>query len=252
MGTYRADVFWDNVGRELLQRPDEDHSTIASDDTPYYSLKRARLFEELLDPAFRNVISILEIGQGPGGNLTRLRSNGKIVFGVDVSPFMLELARRNGLENVQRIDGAHLPFKDHFCDAVFTCTVLQHNTHENAADLLGEMARVAAKEVHLFEDTAPIIFRDRQSHWLRPTSWYVRQLQSRGYELTSQKRLPLTCQEIAAASARVLVDRGLCQGARPTGRRLRLENILLRVARPIDRIIPPMVGLTRMSFRKID
>jgi SAM-dependent methyltransferase len=250
VGTYQAGAFWDNVGRELLQRPHDDPSTIASVDTPFYSQKQARLFEEFLDPAFQNVSSVLEIGQGPGGNLARLRSDGKTVFGVDVSPSMLELARRNGLENVLQMDGSHLPFGDGFCDAVFTCTVLQHNTNEHAANLLVEMARVSAKEVHLFEDTAPIVFRDRQSHWLRPTSWYVRRLESRGYELTFQRRLPLTCQEMGAAFARVLVDRRLCQGAPPTSRRLRFEDILLRIARPVDRVIPPMLGLTRMSFRR--
>jgi SAM-dependent methyltransferase len=251
MDKYQAGAFWDNVARELLQRSDDDHSTIASDDTPYYSLKQNRFFEEFLDPAFQTVNSILEIGQGLGGNLLRLRSHGKLVYGVDVSQSMLELARRNGLQSIVKMDGSHLPFDDRFCDAVFTSTVLQHNTDEDAASLLIEMARVSAKEVHLFEDTAPIHFHDRRSHWLRPPSWYVSRLESRGYEPTFQKRLPLTCQEIAATFARVLVDRKLCQGAHPTKRRLRLEGILLHAARPVDRVIPPMLGLTRMSFRRM-
>ncbi len=250
MDTYEVGSFWDNVGRELLQRPDSDESSIASDDTPYYALKQKLFFEQFLDSSFRDVTSVLEIGQGPGGNLNRLRSQGKTVFGADVSPSMLEIARRNGLESVVRIDGSHLPFDDKFCDSVFTSTVLQHNDHEHAASLLLEMTRVAGKEVHLFEDTAPVSFRDRRSHWLRPPSWYVSRIESQGYELTFQRRLPLTCQEIGATFARVLVDRKLDQGARPTNRRLRLEGVLMSVARPMDRIIPPTVGLTRMSFRR--
>jgi SAM-dependent methyltransferase len=251
MDTYEVGAFWDHVGRELLQRPHGDESSIASDDTPYYSLKQRIFFEEFLDSSFRDVNTVLEVGQGPGGNLRRLRSQGKTVFGADVSTSMLEIARRNGIESVVQIDGSHLPFEDKFCDAVFTSTVLQHNNDEHAASLLSEMARVAGKEVHLFEDTAPIYFRDRRSHWLRPPAWYVSRLASRGYELTSQRRLPLTCQEIAATFARVLVDRKLDQGARPTARRLRLESALLSAARPVDRVIPPMVGLTRMSFRRV-
>ena len=163
---------------------------------------------------------------------------------------MLKIARRNGLESVVRIDGSHLLFDDKFCDSVFTSTVLLDNDHEHAASLLLEMTRVAGKEVHLFEDTAPVSFRDRRSHWLRPPSWYVSRIESQGYELTFQRRLPLTCQEIGATFARVLVDRKLDQGARPTNRRLRLEGVLMSVARPMDRIIPPTVGLTRMSFRR--
>jgi SAM-dependent methyltransferase len=269
VGTYDAGAYWDNVGRELLQRSHDDRSSIASDDTlhhslrqrrsfeefhdtPYYSLRIRRFYEEFLDPAFRDITSILEIGPGPGDVLNRLRSQGKTVFGAEISEIMVNIARRNGLDCIVQIDGSHLPFRDKFCDAVFTSTVLQHNTKERAAGLLAEMARVAAKEVHLFEDTAPIPFRDRRSHWLRPPSWYVFQLESRGYELTFQRRLPLMCQEMAAIIARLLVDGRLGQGARATARRLRLEAILCGAARPVDRHVPPMIGLTRMSFRSTD
>lgn len=249
MGTYEVGDFWNNVGRQVLKRSEDDHSSIASDDTPYYALKQTRFFTEFLDRSFGDVTSVLEIGQGPGGNLSRLRAQGKNVFGADVSPSMLELARRSGLE-VSQTDGTHLPFDDRFCDASFTSTVLQHNDDEHAEDLLGEMARVSAREVHLFEDTAPIRFRDRQSHWLRPPSWYVSRLEKLGYELTFQLRLPLACQEVAATIARVLVDRKLEQGAPPSRGRVRAENALSIVARPVDRVVPPIVGLTRMSFRR--
>jgi SAM-dependent methyltransferase len=252
MATYETRAFWDNVGREVIQRPHDDHLYIASDDTPYFFLRQRRFFEEFLDPAFRDITSVLEIGPGPGGNLNRLRSQGKTVFGADVSKVMMDIARLNGLDCIVQTDGSHLPFKDKFCDAVFTCTVLQHNTKEQAAGLLAEMARVAAKEVHLFEDTAPIPFRDRRSHWLRPPSWYISLLESRGYELTFQRRLPMTCQEVAATIARVLVDPQRGQGAHATPARLRLEAILCGAARPVDRYVPPMVGLTRMSFRRTD
>ena len=250
MSDYKPGAYWNNVGRELLERPDDDDSTIASDDTPHGVVRQVRFFEELLDQSFRHVSTVLEVGQGPGGNLTRLRSQGKTVFGADVSPSMLEVARRRGLENVVQIDGSRLPFGDKFCDAVFTSTVLQHNNPENAAKLLVEMARVAAREIHLFEDTAVIPFRDRQSHWFRRPSWYSSRLESLGFELTFQKRLPLTCQDVASTVARVLTDRGLAQGAPPTKRRLRLEERLLRLARPVDRVIPPTAGLTRMSFHR--
>lgn len=269
MRTNEAGAYWDNVGRELLQRTHDDQSSIASDDTqfdslgqrrsfeefhdtPYYSLRQLRFFEEFLDPTFWDVTTVLEIGPGPGDNLNRLRSQGKTVFGAEASKVMVDIARRNGLDSIVQIDGSHLPFEDKFCDAVFTSTVLQHNTKERAAGLLAEMARVAAKEVHLFEDTALIPLRDRRLHWLRTPSWYVSQLESRGYELTYQRRLPLACQEVAATIARVLVDRQGGQRARPTARRLRLEAILCGAAQPVDRHVPPMVGLTRMSFRRTD
>ena len=248
MRTYSTKNYWDTVASELLQRTEDDDSTIASDDTPYYALKQTRFFEEFLDMATRDARSVLEIGSGPGGNLARISSHGKLAFGVDVSPSMLKLARRRGPYGLVQIDGSRLPFQDGSCDAVFTSTVLQHNTPELATGLLLEMARVSAREIHLFEDTAPLHFRDRRSHWLRPPSWYASRLEPLGYELTFQKRLPLTCQEIAATVARLITDRGQRQGAPATMRRLRIEDGLSRLARPVDRVIPPMMGLTRMSF----
>lgn len=251
MRSYSSGIYWNEVGRELLKRPDNDGSTIASDDTPYYAMKQARFFNEFLDPALANARSVLEIGQGPGGNLARIRSYGTSVSGVDVSPSMLELARLKGLD-VTQMDGIHLPFQDRKYDAVFTSTVLQHNTSGNAARLLAEMARVAAREVHLFEDTAPIYLRDRQSHWLRPPSWYTSRIEPLGYEVVCVHRLRLACQEVSATVARVLVDGRLGQGAPATTRRVRTENLLSRVARPLDQLIPPTVGLTRMSFRRTE
>lgn len=248
MRQYSTSTYWDHVGRELLKRSEQNDSTIASDDTPYYATKQRLFFEELLDPALDNARSILEVGPGPGGNLARITSPDKVVFGADVSPSMLSIARRRGFRLV-RIDGARLPFGARTFGAVFTSTVLQHNTTELATRLLLEMARVSGDEVHLFEDTGPTHLRVRRSLWLRPPSWYESILTSAGFELTYEKRLPLSCQEVAATIARVLVDRDRAQGASATARRLRLEDRLLRFARPLDRTIPPMIGLTRMSFR---
>lgn len=250
MRTYSAKAYWDKVGRVLLQRSRDDDSTIVSDDTPYYTLKQECFFEEFLDPATESGGSILEIGPGLGGNLSRLSSHGKVAFGADVSSSILNYARERGSYRLVQTDGIHLPFRDKSCDVVFTSTVLQHNSTKCARILLMEMARVSAHEIHLFEDTAPLPFRDRRSHWLRRSSWYTSLLESRGYELVSVKRLPLAFQEIAATVARVLVDHDRPQGAPGTARRLRLEARLMKVARPVDRVLPPLVGLTRMSFRR--
>ena len=66
------------------------------------------------------------------------------MHGADVSSSMREIARRNGLDCIELMDGKCLPFEDRSVDAVFTSTVLQHNDDEHAASLLAEMARVAA------------------------------------------------------------------------------------------------------------
>jgi hypothetical protein len=43
VGNYRGGAYWDNVGRELLQRSHDDQSSIASDDTPHHFSKAAPL-----------------------------------------------------------------------------------------------------------------------------------------------------------------------------------------------------------------
>jgi SAM-dependent methyltransferase len=250
MKTYEPGTYWDNVGREVQQRTGATRSGIASDHTPFYALRQKQFFEQYLDVALAEASSVLELGPGPGDNLNRLRKHGKAVFGADVSHVMMDVAAKNGLNCIRAMDGLHIPYEDRFCDAVFTSTVLQHNSPHQAEQLLREMARVAAREVHLFEDTAVVPVRDRKSHWLRRSSWYIRRLESRGFELTFHSTLPLAGQEMAAALARVTMDRTRAQGAPPSARRLQLEATLLRVARPIDRHAPPVLGLSRMSFRR--
>ena len=251
MGGYSSRNYWHDVGRTLLQRPDDDESTIASDDTPYYRLKQSRFFEEFLDPATAGAARILEVGQGPGGNLARLAARSKLAVGVDVSPSMLELARRRGLAHLVQMDGTSLPFQDQSYDAVFTSTVLQHNRPEIAEQLLSEIARVSASAVHFFEDTAAFNVRSRESHWLRKPAWYITRMQKHGFALQYCKRLPLCCQEVAAQVARMLVDSHEDQGAPPSSARLRIEAGFQKLARPVDRLVPPALGLTRMSFARL-
>ncbi|BBY86487.1 class I SAM-dependent methyltransferase [Mycolicibacterium tokaiense] len=251
MKPYEAGVYWDDVGREVLQRSGAERSGIASDHTPFYALRQTQFFDQYLDSALADASSVLEVGPGPGDNLNRLRDQGKTVFGADVSRVMMSVAAQNGLHCIAAMDGMRIPYRDNFCDAVFTSTVLQHNNHHQAEQLLMEMARVASRDIHLFEDTAVVAVRDRRSHWLRRSSWYIDRLQERGFELTYHSTLPLAGQEIAAVLARLAVDRTRAQGAPPSARRLKLEKALLRMARPIDRHVPPVLGLSRMSFRRM-
>lgn len=251
MERYRAEGYWEEVGQELLQRTNRT-SSIASDDTPFYVLKQRLFFERFLDPALQSALSVLEIGQGPGGNLERLQEQGKQVFGVDISPSMIQLARERGIKNAVLMTTPKIPFEDRFCDAVFTSTVLQHNRSADVESLLREMARVARHEIHLFEDTSPVPVRDRRSHWLRKPAWYASRLEDLGYELTDKHRLPLAWQEIAAIIARITLDGKRTQGAAPTPKRLGLEKQMLKIGRAIDRSIPPVMGLTHLSFRRVN
>jgi SAM-dependent methyltransferase len=91
---------------------------------------------------------VLEVGCGAGGNLRFLQHRGAAVEGADISPKMIEVARRlNAAAGVDFplhvIDGAHLPHATGALDVVLTVTALQHN-HDGPmlSSLVGEIARV--------------------------------------------------------------------------------------------------------------
>ncbi len=248
MTRYSATDYWDRVGRSLRARED-DASLIAGDDTRFYRAKRRLFLEHFLGPAVEPSASVLEVGSGPGGNLAWLAPRAAVVVGADISGPMLEVARRNGAESLVKVDGVHLPFRDRAFSVVFTATVLQHSPPDRCIALLREMTRVCRDGLHLFEDTAPVGIRDRRSHWLRRPGWYAARMEALGFGVASCERLPLTWQELAAVAARVTAGRHQ-DGDPLSPARVRLERQLLRVARIPDRVLPPIAGLTRMSFRR--
>jgi SAM-dependent methyltransferase len=246
---YDAATYWDDVAAHLLTRSDEA-TVVAGDDTPFYRAKRRLFLDSMLLPAMATADFMLEVGCGPGGNLAFLAAHGTEAVGADVSPRMLQrVADTLGIQGTL-IDGRHLPFADYHFPSVFTATVLQHNTDDQAAALLAEMARVSSAEVHLFEDTGSVSMHDRPSHWLRRPSWYVERLGAAGFDLVHHERLPIACQEIAATFARAIYGRRHREGQPVESQRRRVENAALSVARVLDRIVPPVLGLTRMSFRR--
>jgi len=249
LARYSTEEYWDRVGKRLQLRQ-RDASSIAGDDTQFYREKRKLFLERFLAPAVKGSASVLEIGSGPGGNLTWLAPRVSMAVGADVSRPMIEIARRNGARFLVRTDGRRLPFRDRSCSVVFTATVLQHNPPSQCLAVLREMARVCDDGLHLFEDTAPVGVRDRRSHWLRRPEWYAARLEPLGFRLTSIERLALAWQELAAVAARALVPGRSPEGAPLSNARVSLERRLLRLARVPDCVLPQLVGLTRMSFSR--
>lgn len=247
---YAPREYWERVAGRVSAR-DGEASIITGDDTGFYRWKRAMFLDRLLAPATERLLEVLEVGCGPGGNLAWLTDQSVSVAGADVSPTMLKQARRLLPEvSLTRVDGRRLPFDDRSFEAVMTVTVLQHNPPNAAGELLTEIARVADREVHLFEDTAWVGLHDRQSHWLRPPRWYARRMAEAGFVPTVRERLPLAMQELAAALARAVVGQSHHEGEDVTSQRQRVEGAIVRTARMIDAVLPSGVGLTRMSFRR--
>jgi ubiquinone/menaquinone biosynthesis C-methylase UbiE len=82
---------------------------------------------------------VLEVGCGTGLVLERIRVFARSVQGIDLSPGMLEHARRRGL-NVREASATELPFEDNSFDVCCSFKVLAHVPAINTA--LSEMARV--------------------------------------------------------------------------------------------------------------
>jgi ubiquinone/menaquinone biosynthesis C-methylase UbiE len=176
---YEMEEHWSAVGRQVRDR--NVGNLFAGDDSPYNEYKAAQ-FGERFNPKFRvEGLAVLDVGCGPGGKLRSMTAQGaRRVVGCDQSSEMVELAQQNapGAE-VFQIDGEHLPFSDHEFDLVTTTTVLQHNPDDRRTQLLGEICRVSANDVFLFEDTAvempPFTSGKGAYHnfYGRPIGWYA-------------------------------------------------------------------------------
>jgi SAM-dependent methyltransferase len=154
---YDPETYWSRVGQAIETRTGERF--VAGDDNAYYRYKRQKFLEKFLNTIDVQAANVLEIGFGPGGNLKHLatRSDPAMLFGVDISQKMYDLATRNLGEftNIRlvKIDGVHLPFDDKSIDSTFTVTVLQHITDGAMLEgLVSEMCRVTTNEIIIMED----------------------------------------------------------------------------------------------------
>tara|TARA_B100000674_G_scaffold485386_1_gene492156 strand:+ start:756 stop:1466 length:711 start_codon:yes stop_codon:yes gene_type:complete len=111
-----------------------------------YEAKRHYGYHQFLDDAEFGLIEgycpnadVLEVGCGTGLILQRAAAHAKKAVGVDISPGMLEHAKRRGLD-VYEGTATELPFEDESFDLVYSFKVLAHV--EGIAQALEEMKRV--------------------------------------------------------------------------------------------------------------
>lgn len=89
---------------------------------------------------------VLDVGCGTGTHLALYRQAGCEVHGIDLSPAMLERARRRLGEGVdlQVADAVHLPYPDSCFDIVVAATILHELDAQTRAEALAEMRRTLA------------------------------------------------------------------------------------------------------------
>ncbi len=103
-------------------------------------LKNIVDFIELRDP-------ILDLGCGTGHWTKIFSKRGYSVVGIDISPEMLEIAKKEGLENLILSDIRQVPFKDNSFGTVTSFWTLQHMlTLNDLKSALNEMYRLVKKD----------------------------------------------------------------------------------------------------------
>ncbi|MEM6378521.1 MAG: class I SAM-dependent methyltransferase, partial [Bacteroidota bacterium] len=204
---YQPEPYWSEVAGRIASR--EDQNIIAGDDEPFYDYKRARFLEMLNEVDFAGR-SVLEIGPGPGGNLSFISGkNPTKLVGADISQDMINLATKNlAGKNVELVktNGTVLPFEDNSFDIVITVTVLQHNTDEEMLRaLIKEITRVSKDQVIIFEQTHTSMKGDELCYW-RPVPYYQEAFQKNGFSLQETKYSNIYTSYLVCGAIRKLLN----------------------------------------------
>jgi ubiquinone/menaquinone biosynthesis C-methylase UbiE len=91
---------------------------------------------------------VIDVGSGEGSFLQQLScvNMANELYGVEISDSGVETVRNkkiNGLADIQKFDGYHVPYEDNFFDLAFSIHVLEHVEHERL--FLNELKRIAKR-----------------------------------------------------------------------------------------------------------
>lgn len=90
--------------------------------------------------------TILDVGCGRGNGLAYLKSIGKTVAGVEISPIAVEVAKSKGLD-VQQGSITDIPHEDGKFDLVVSTDVLEHLDPSDVRKAVAELARVSSRYI---------------------------------------------------------------------------------------------------------
>lgn len=250
---YNPETYWTEVGQRIEDRQN-GKNIIAGDDEPYYRYKREEFLKLLNEVDFKNK-DILEIGNGPGGNLLEVwKHRPKRLVGVDISDQMVKLAKDKVPSAVEviKINGIELPFKDKAFDIVFTATVLQHNTDEKMlSKIIKELARVSKDRVYLFERIEDEVKGDDLCLG-RPIEYYSSLMNDAGFRLASHKFINIRMSYYISGAIR----KGLNKKNRKEGEPLNklsetLQSSLLPITSKLDKILTSNKDICRLEYERI-
>jgi ubiquinone/menaquinone biosynthesis C-methylase UbiE len=250
---YNPETYWSEVGQRIEER-DKGENIIAGDDEPYYRYKR-KAFLKLLNQVDFKGKTVLEIGNGPGGNLLEVwKHKPKKLTGVDISEQMVRLAKNKVPAEVDviKINGTELPFKDKTFDIVFTATVLQHNTDEGMLkQIMQELSRVSRDRVYLFERIESKIEGDDLCLG-RPVEYYASIMDKFGFKLKSTEFINIRASYYVSGAIR----KGLNRKDRKEGEPLNkpselLQTITLPVTSALDKVFKSNKDIGKLEFERM-
>lgn len=249
---YEPERYWTDVAERIERRG--AGNVVAGDGEAFHVYRRRKFLRDLISRMEVRDRSVLEVGSGPGGNLMALlERKPRELTGADLSPKMIELARRNTAGTGIRIEKSNetgLPFPDRAFDVAFTATVLQHNVDDVVLGLMREMARVTRERIHLFEETSPVR-REIFSHVSRPPAFYEQAMLENGFRMVGQDYLRDFATRVSTGLARRVFSGNRGEGETKSGLATGVERLLVGAMSPLDDLLPVKWGLTAMVFERI-
>ncbi len=108
-------------------------------------------------------MKVLDVGCGTGADLKSYGEAGCEMYGIDLSPSMLERAqiKFGGSADLRLCDAAHTPFQDRFFDLVLSTYTLHEIPYKKRSSVINEMIRVVKDDGNLLLTdfhTGPIRF----------------------------------------------------------------------------------------------
>lgn len=127
---------------------------------------------------------VLEVGCGTGTNIHKYHQAGCEVFGVDLSPAMLAVARRKlGAEaHLHRGDATRLPYRDGVFDLAIAMLTLHEMPGSIRPRVVGEMRRVLKREGRLLlVDFHPGPLRFPRGYGVKPFILMIERIAGRAH-----------------------------------------------------------------------
>lgn len=220
---------------------------LAGDDDPFHAYKRRLMLRSFLDPLEVGGKTVLEVGCGPGGNLSHLAAHPQPparLIGIDISKDMLALARQRVPRDVELLhtEGSSLPLPSQSVDLTFTCTALMHVTDSAMfSGLIADICRVTRHMVVLIE---PITFGPSElasdHHAIRRrAASYAEALVANGFGTPSVSPLKVRVSRTSCGYIQRIVGRShRHEGDRENA----VARFIMRGAVSIGRLIDPLVA----------